>query len=108
MAGIINFNNHASNYYIKGEKLTRLPFSKFQWTVAFERNDGSNEPTDLTYIAKSVDLPGWEIQQQTLNQYNKKRVVNTGISLKPVNLVFLDTVDGKFRTFIQEYMNSFS
>ena len=108
MAGIINFNNYASKYYIKGEKLTRLPFSKFQWTVAFQRNDGSEEPKDLTYIAKSVDLPGWEIQQQILNQYNKKRVVNTSIALKPVSLVFLDTVDGKFRTFIQEYMNSFS
>lgn len=108
MAGIINFNNYASKYYIKGEKLTRIPFSKFQWTVGFQRNDGSEEPTDLTYIAKSVDLPGWEIQQQILNQYNKKRVVNTSIALKPVSLVFLDTVDGKFRQFIQEYMNSFS
>lgn len=108
MAGIINFNNYASEYYIKGDKWTRVPFSKFQWTVAFIRNDGSDLPTDISYIAKSVDLPGWEIQQQILNQYNKKRVVNTGISLKPINIVFYDTVDGKFREFVQQYMNSFS
>lgn len=108
MAGIINFNNYASEYYIKGDKWTRVPFSKFQWTISFIRNDGSDVPTNISYIAKSVELPGWEIQQQTLNQYNKKRVVNTGINLKAINIVFYDTVDGKFREFIQQYMNSFS
>lgn len=108
MAGIINFNNYASKYYIKGEKWTQVPFSKFQWTISFLRNDGSSTPEELTYIAKTVDLPGWDIQQQTLNQYNKKRVVNTSIVLKPVSINFLDTIDGKFRTFIQEYMNGFS
>ncbi len=114
MAGIIGFNNHASNYYVKGTYFTKVPFTKFQWTVSFNLTPAALEKLTisqqdlaegLTYTAQSVDLPGWDIDQVLINQYNRKRVVNTTVTYKQVTLTFFDTVDGFFRNFISSYMN---
>jgi hypothetical protein len=110
MAGVINFNNYSSNYYKSGTKYTAVPFSKFQWTIRFETiADSGNGPfegfSNITYIAQTVELPSWDIESQTLNQYNKRRVVNTHVTLKPVSITFIDTVDSLFRSFILAYMN---
>ena len=114
MAGIIGFNNHASNYYVKGTYFTKVPFTKFQWTVSFNLTPTAVEQLNisqqdlaenLVYTAQSVDLPGWDVEQVLINQYNRKRVVNTTITYKQVTLTFFDTVDGFFRNFITSYMN---
>lgn len=111
MAGIIGFNNHASNYFTKGTKFTLVPFTKFQWTIAFDftQSQIGTEPAsafaDITYIAQSVDLPNWDIETQTINQYNKRRTVATHVVFKPVTVTFFDTVDNKFKKLILAYMN---
>ena len=111
MAGIIGFNNHASNYFTKGTKFSLVPFTKFQWTIAFDFTQSKigTEPAsayaDITYIAQQVDLPNWDLETQTINQYNKRRVVTTHVTLKPVTVTFIDTIDGKFKKLILAYMN---
>jgi len=114
MAGIIGFNNYSSNYYTKGVKPTAVPFSKFQWTIIFgfaataEGAAAAARFENITYIAQKVDLPSWDIDTQTLNQYNKQRAVNTKVTLKSCTITFLDTVDNKFRDFILTYLNQSS
>lgn len=111
MAGIIGFNNHASNYFTKGTKFTLVPFTKFQWTIAFDftQSQIGTEPAsafaDITYIAQSVDLPNWDIETQTINQYNKRRTIATHVVFKPVTVTFFDTVDNKFKKLLLAYMN---
>lgn len=111
MAGIIGFNNYASNYFTKGTKFTLVPFTKFQWTIAFDftQSQIGTEPAsafaDITYIAQSVDLPNWDIETQTINQYNKRRTVATHVVYKPVSVTFFDTIDNKFKKLILAYMN---
>lgn len=111
MAGIIGFNNHASNYFTKGTKFTLVPFTKFQWTIAFDFTQSqvctamASEFADITYIAQSVDLPNWDIETQTINQYNKRRTVATHVVYKPVSVTFFDTIDNKFKKLILAYMD---
>lgn len=45
---------------------------------------------DLSYIVKTVDLPKYSIDTHTLNQYNRKRVVQTKINYDPVTITFHD------------------
>jgi hypothetical protein len=51
---------------------------------------GVNEITSLSYLVKTVDLPKYTIAAETLNQYNRKRVVQTKINYDPVTLTFHD------------------
>jgi hypothetical protein len=41
-------------------------------------------------LVKTVDLPKYNISTQTLNQYNRKRVVQTKVDYQPVTMTFHD------------------
>jgi hypothetical protein len=76
------------------------PRFKFLFHVSFTLNTaeipalsqlaGVNEITSLSYLVKTVDLPKYTIAAETLNQYNRKRVVQTKINYDPVTLTFHD------------------
>ena len=44
----------------------------------------------LSYVVKTVDLPKFNIQNETMNQYNRKRVVQTRLDYDPVTITFHD------------------
>jgi hypothetical protein len=74
------------------------PRFKFLFHVSFTLNTaeipalsqlaGVNEITSLSYLVKTVDLPKYTIATETLNQYNRKRVVQTKINYDPVTITF--------------------
>jgi hypothetical protein len=76
------------------------PRFKFLFHVSFTLNTaeipalselaGVNEITSLSYLVKTVDLPKYSIATETLNQYNRKRVVQTKINYDPVTITFHD------------------
>lgn len=76
------------------------PRFKFLFHVSFTLNTaeipalsqlaGVNEITSLSYLVKTVDLPKYTIATETLNQYNRKRVVQTKINYDPVTITFHD------------------
>lgn len=47
----------------------------------------------LGLLAKTVDLPRFSIATETLNQYNKKTVVQSKITYNPINITFHDDMD---------------
>jgi hypothetical protein len=51
---------------------------------------GNDDIMDLSLLVKTVDLPKYNVATQTLNQYNRKRVVQTKIDYQPVTLTFHD------------------
>jgi len=97
------------------------PRMKFQYTIAITlnhewgnvRNALSNaginarnpniDERDFTFRAQSVELPSHSYDVQTLNQYNRKRVVMTGIQYNPITLQCHDTVDSKIENLIRAY-----
>lgn len=76
------------------------PRFKFLFHVSFTLNIqeipalkgamGLDEISNLSLVVKTVELPKYNIQNETLNQYNRKRVIQTRVNYEPVNLTFHD------------------
>lgn len=76
------------------------PRYKFLFHVSFTINTGeipylrgvfgSSDVTELSLLVKTVDLPRYNVQTHTMNQYNRKRLVQTKIDYQPVNITFHD------------------
>jgi len=50
----------------------------------------NDEINQLSLLVKTVDLPRFAVDTETLNQYNRKRVVQTRINYNPVTITFHD------------------
>jgi hypothetical protein len=73
------------------------PKFKFNFHVYFDINTdlimpAQNWPKDSNFglAVKTIQLPKYSFDLHTLNQYNRKRVVQTKIKYDPVNIVFHD------------------
>ena len=71
------------------------PKFKFLFHVYFEINPavyskGIQQGSNFGLAVKTIDLPKYTIDTATLNQYNRKRLVQTKIKYQPINVVFHD------------------
>jgi hypothetical protein len=75
------------------------PRLKFLFHVYLTVNDSipalrniytNNESATLGLLVKSVDLPRYQIDVETLNQYNRKRLVQKKINYQPITCTFHD------------------
>ena len=76
------------------------PRYKFLYHVSFTVNVqeipylrgvfSNDDIKNLSLLVKTVDLPKYQVQTETLNQYNRKRVVQTKIDYQPISLAFHD------------------
>jgi len=82
----------------KGE-MTAIPRNKFSFTVSLNTIDGS---VDLTRIA-NVQMPSFVMRTQTINRYNHKHVVQTGVDYTPITLTAYDNKDAEFEKFLKDY-----
>ncbi len=48
---------------------------------------------DMTFIVKSTDRPSAQPVVEEINQYNRKRVIQTGIKYQPITCTIYDTAD---------------
>jgi hypothetical protein len=90
------------------------PRYKFLFHVSFTINNeipglsgylAANNQTQLSYVVKTVDLPKFTINSETLNQYNRKRVVQTKVNYDPVTLTFHDDGGDNVRKMWYAYYN---
>jgi hypothetical protein len=84
---------HANRLYVQnGYK--RAPKFGFIYYVVFNFNQELNLSTewksDIGFLVKKSDLPKFQIQTETINQYNRKTVIQTGIKYSPINMEFHD------------------
>ena len=80
-------------------ELTAIPRNKYSFTVSLDTIDG---PVDLTRIA-NVQMPAFTYRTQTLNNYNNKSIIQTGIDYTPITLTAYDTNDATFEKFLKDY-----
>lgn len=76
------------------------PRYKFLYHVSFTVNTQqirylqtvfpNNELTQISLLVKTAELPKFSIDNETLNQYNRKRVIQKRIQYQPVTLTFHD------------------
>ena len=88
-----------------------LPRQRFQFSASIYHRAprGGNTQLNIPRIA-SIDMPGYSVNTATLNQFNKKRTIQTGINYTPVNIVAYDTRDTRqnpenanIESFLREY-----
>lgn len=92
---------HAARLYTD-DTFRLAPKHKFLYYVVFNINPdaldnvGFNDrhKLELNYLVKSVDLPKYTLKTETLNQYNRKTSIYTGIQYEPVNLTLHDDNNG--------------
>ena len=68
---------------------------KFTFHTVFEINEGAivANPTvgnNLGLLVKSVKLPTFNIEVQEMNQYNRKRLIQSKIKYQPIDITFHD------------------
>lgn len=88
---------HASNLFVSGD-LRLAPKQKFLYHVVFNINSTALKSLSFKYkhqneinmLVKSAELPKFTLQTETLNQYNRKKVVNVKLDYQPVTLRFHD------------------
>lgn len=79
---------------------------KSLFVMCFTRSSGqgaSSWESGINFLVKSVDRPSVQPTVEELNQYNKKRVIHTGIKYSPINCTIYDTADGAAMSMWVEY-----
>jgi len=56
-------------------------------------------------VPQSVQLPQTQIDNTLMNQYNRKRIVQTGVQFSPVTITFYDTRDNPITLLLMQYLN---
>jgi hypothetical protein len=89
---------HATRLYIDNN-MRLAPKFKFLYHVVFNINPlmrtlfpliNQIPRNEINLLCKSADMPKYNMQTTTLNQYNRKKVVQTGIQYQPINIEFHD------------------
>lgn len=98
---------HASSVFVK-DNYALAPKTKYLYHVVFNFNPlavasfGIKKDL-LSVLVKSVELPKFTIQTDTLNQYNRKRISQVKVDYIPVNLRFHDDNSDAVRNLWEIY-----
>ena len=103
---------HAARLFTD-DQFRLAPKSKFLFHVAFSINRAALiDPTlvqrhgnEINMLVKSCDLPNFSITTETLNQYNRKKNVQTTHKYNPINVLFHDDNMGVINQLWQNYYN---
>lgn len=88
---------HADRLYVRNT-YARAPKVSFLYFVELKINRNAvlnqawaqRDMKDVGLLVKKVDLPKFSITPETLNQYNRKTVIQTKLNYSPVNIEFHD------------------
>jgi len=100
--------HHAAKTFTSTAGYPLAPYHGFLFHVFLEFNSTAsanryNETKTVSVLVKAADLPKFKMQTETLNQYNRKRLVHTKIEYEPIRLVFRDDVANHVRNIWIDY-----
>jgi len=111
--GLKDYSHASKTFRTNGYELS--PRNKFLFHVFFNINTGqipalqnvygSGDIATVGMMVKTIDLPNYTLDVQTLNQYNRKRLVQTKIEYNPVQAVFHDDQSDLIRNMWYNYYN---
>lgn len=99
--GIFGNYTHATRLFL--DNSYRLaPRTKFNFYVRFEINPQAVKGTtfdqrhmqEVGYLVKNCQLPSYQFDTETLNQYNRKKIIYKNFQYQPVNFSFHDDSAG--------------
>ena len=91
------------------------PKVKFLYHVAFQINPNAYQSSGYTHdinnvvgmLVKSVDLPKYKITVETVNQYNRKKQLQTKLEYDPITITFHDDNSGATTSLWQLYFQHY-
>lgn len=95
---IVKSYQHASRLYLDG-LYGLAPKASWMYYVVFDINPAAitdpswlskQHTTEVGMLVKSADLPKFSLQTETVNQYNRKTVIQKGITYNPVSIALHD------------------
>lgn len=91
---VLRSYQHATKLYIDNNYL-KSPKLGFLYYVSFNINSNNiigdfKNSNEVGLLVKKIDLPKFKINTETLNQYNRKTVVQTKLNYDPVSIEFHD------------------
>ena len=96
--GLKDYAHASKTFTTNGYELA--PRTKFLFHVYFNLNTAeiptlrnifsASEQSELGLLVKTIQLPNFSIDTETLNQYNRKRVIQKKINYLPVSMTFHD------------------
>jgi len=109
--GLKDYTHASKTFLSNGYQL--VPRYKFLFYVFFNINTaqipqlqaayGSNEVATIPLLVKTAELPKFKIDTAVMNQYNRKRVVQSKIRYEPVRIVFHDDQSDLIRNMWYNY-----
>jgi hypothetical protein len=109
--GLKDYTHASKTFETNGYQLT--PRFKFLYHVFFNINTGQIPQLQAAYgsgtvetiglMVKSIDLPKFKIDTTTMNQYNRKRLVQTKVRYEPSRISFHDDQSDLIRNMWYNY-----
>lgn len=83
---------YVDNNYLKSPKFGFLYYVLFNinQNAILDQGWGFRNSKDVGLLVKKIDLPKFTIANETLNQYNRKTVVQTKLTYNPISIEFHD------------------
>jgi hypothetical protein len=78
-----------------------VPRQKFNFTLVIDRINQS--PIVFTRVS-SASAASYGIDSTIMNQYNRKRVIQTRLNYDPITVSFYDTFDNEWHDLMQSYL----
>ena len=94
--------HHAAKTFTQEPGYTKTPYTGFNFHVSLSFNNllgrlRGIETKDISVLVKSTDLPETQFETETLNQYNRKRIINKRVVYQPIKLEFHDDIANNIR-----------
>jgi len=105
--GEVHDYGHAAQVF-RTNNFARSPKYKFLFQVNFLLDPDApvqSDPSELSYLVKSIDLPKFTVELKDLNQYNRKTFVQSRIKYEPITIKFHDDNTNGLRELWQNYYN---
>jgi len=101
---------HAARLFVDDD-LRLAPKLKFQFHVSFSINTSALKSLNFNYrhqeefnmLVKTVELPKFSVQTDTLNQYNRRKVTQVKLDYQPVTITFHEDNNNIVRTLWDSY-----
>lgn len=103
---------HASKTFVSGGSYQYLPRNKYLFQVYFNLNTNipavsnlisGGKSSVISLMVKTAQLPSYQIDVDTMNQYNRKRLVQKKINYNPAQIVFNDDNSDLIRNMWYQY-----
>tara|TARA_R110000850_G_scaffold27083_2_gene76858 strand:- start:2355 stop:2969 length:615 start_codon:yes stop_codon:yes gene_type:complete len=95
---ITNFAQDA--FRSSGDQLL-VPRQKFNFTLVVDIFDQASKT--FTRVS-NASAASYSVDTQLMNQYNKKRVVQTRLNYEPITVAFYDTFDSEWSDLMRDYL----